>query len=361
MEKANIASKNRAVRVLISLALLAFSTLNILAQSKPNVFKLRVSVTELKAPAKLILTIRNADGWKEYTAESSNGNFLIDGEIKEPAFAFLVMKYKTEADKPPLLTNVNQLFIEKGETVLNASGSLNSSVIKGGECQKELEALRASVARFEADQLTERSQAVQDFVHSHPDSFVSLYALQDLSQDNSFTLDAELALPLFNGLSTKIRESVTGKELIKEIALAKQTAIGSIAPNFTQQDTLARNVSLNDFKGKYVLIDFWASWCKPCRVENPNLVKAYQAFKDRNFTILSVSLDNNKNNWLNAIHKDKLTWTHISDLKFWKNEVAILYGVKTVPQNFMIDPSGMIIAKNITTSKLIEWLNERLP
>ncbi|MEJ0057746.1 MAG: TlpA disulfide reductase family protein [Bacteroidota bacterium] len=119
-----------------------------------------------------------------------------------------------------------------------------------------------------------------------------------------------------------------------------------------------RNVMLSSFRGKYVLIDFWASWCKPCRQENPKLVKTFQEYKDKNFTIVSVSLDNNKAAWLKAIRKDQLTWTHTSDLKFWKNEVALQYGVKTVPQNYLIDPTGKIIGKNIPSAELGKWLEK---
>ncbi len=115
---------------------------------------------------------------------------------------------------------------------------------------------------------------------------------------------------------------------------------------------------LSSFRGKYVLIDFWASWCKPCRQENPKLVKTFQEYKDKNFTIVSVSLDNNKAAWLKAIRKDQLTWTHTSDLKFWKNEVALQYGVKTVPQNYLIDPTGKIIGKNIPSAELGKWLEK---
>lgn len=138
-------------------------------------------------------------------------------------------------------------------------------------------------------------------------------------------------------------------------------ANGSPAPEITLQTPEGKLVSLSSFKGKYVLIDFWASWCGPCRQENPNVVKAYNAFKNKNFTILGVSLDDNKDKWLAAIKKDNLTWTHISDLKGWQSVAARDYNVNGIPANFLVNPDGIIIASNLRgaelSTKLAEILN----
>jgi len=144
------------------------------------------------------------------------------------------------------------------------------------------------------------------------------------------------------------------------IANAKIGAVGTSAIDFTQKDTTGKNVSLSQFKGKYVLIDFWASWCRPCRIENPNVVAAYHQFKSKNFTILSVSLDQEKENWLKAIKMDRLEWTHVSDLQFWGNAAAKLYHVESIPQNFLVDPNGIIIAKNLRGEELAAKLKEIL-
>ena len=141
---------------------------------------------------------------------------------------------------------------------------------------------------------------------------------------------------------------------------ARALVVGADAYDFEQNDVNGKPVKLSDFKGKYVLIDFWASWCKPCRQENPNVVKAYQAYKDKNFEILGVSLDSDKNNWLKAIKDDGLTWTNVSDLKGWKNEVGELYAIKAVPTNYLISPEGKIIAKDLRGADLEKFLAEKL-
>lgn len=132
------------------------------------------------------------------------------------------------------------------------------------------------------------------------------------------------------------------------------------APEIVLNDVDGKEVKLSSFRGKYVLIDFWASWCGPCRGENPNVVKAYNQFKDKNFTILGVSLDEDKGKWLQAIKADKLTWPHVSDLKGWTSAAAQAYGVNSIPANFLVDPEGKIIASNLRGGQLISTLNEKI-
>ncbi len=135
-------------------------------------------------------------------------------------------------------------------------------------------------------------------------------------------------------------------------------AVGSMAPDITMPDTEGKPFSLSSLKGKYVLVDFWASWCGPCRGENPNVVKAYNKFKDKNFTVLGVSLDKSKEPWLEAIKQDGLTWTQISDLKFWNSAATALYGIQSIPYNVLVDPQGKIIATGLREAALEQKLAE---
>ncbi len=135
---------------------------------------------------------------------------------------------------------------------------------------------------------------------------------------------------------------------------------GAMAADFAQKDTSGNLVRLKDFRGKYLLVDFWASWCIPCRQDNPNLVRAYDRFKSHNFEILGVSLDDKRKLWVDAIRKDRLTWTHVSDLKEWKNEVSVKYAIQSVPSNVLIGPDGRIIARNLRGDALIQALEKLL-
>ena len=148
--------------------------------------------------------------------------------------------------------------------------------------------------------------------------------------------------------------------MANRLAVLKKSAIGQPMIDFTQADVNGKPVRLSDYKGKYVLLDFWASWCGPCRAENPNVLKAYNQFKDKNFTVVGVSLDEKADKWKEAIEKDGMPWMQVSDLKGFRNEVAQQYGIQAIPFSFLIDPQGIIVAKELRGAALHTKLAEIL-
>ncbi len=218
--------------------------------------------------------------------------------------------------------------------------------------QRDIDSIRAVIANMYIQ-----------YMESYPSSLVVPYALSSyLNMHNFFSdNDVEVIKRIYSSLSPGEQASYYGRKIEKKMG-SFAIRVNMMAPPFSQSDTSGNLVSFDSFKGKYVLLDFWASWCGPCRRENPTLVKVHNKYREKGFTIVSISLDRpgDKIKWMTAIQKDKLTWTHLSDLKFWENSVAKLYRISEIPQNFLIDPSGKIIGKGLFGDGLEEELEKIL-
>ena len=290
-------------------------------------------------------------GATELSTTLKGGKFSFKGKMERPEFKIILFNRQQ-----PYIT----VFLDNSNvTITGDKATIEKSKIKGSESHTAFEQFNTMLepyqsvfvenAEYNEVIYNKAIKLMEDFVNTHTDSYITPLAVIRYNQIADDILKTE---KLYNKLDPKIKATSMGQYIAQQITEGKVNGKGSVLPDFSQPDTSGVSVSLSSLRGKYVLVDFWASWCGPCRQENPNVVAAFNKYKSKNFTVLGVSLDKAKPAWIEAINMDGLTWTHISDLQGWQNSVAQQFQIFNIPQNILIGPDGKVIGKNLRGAAL---------
>lgn len=319
----------------------------------------------------------------------SMGKFSFQGSLEYPVLAGLILNHNPdkETDKSNGPVDKLNFYLEPVVMAMSATDSLKNISIKGSptndhyailremqaETNRKYDALSKEVSALPAEKLNDTTiynallqrelailnetyEVQLDFCNTYPDSYMSLICLAYIAPQQGFY---ERVKTTYSKLPDELQKSPLGQDVLVLLASRDKTQIGQTAPYFEQQTPQGDTIKISDFRGKYLLIDFWASWCGPCRTENPNLVKAYNQYNDKGFEIVGVSLDNpgGRDAWMKAIANDGLIWPQVSDLRGTKNKVAVLYGISAIPANFLLDPEGKIIARDLRGQAMMDKLD----
>lgn len=324
------------------------------ASAQQTDFAIKGKIGQWSAPVRLYL--KHVKDGKPATdsAVLKDGEFEIRGKLDKITSASLIL-----SQKPGLHWPYDELFLYlvPGVTTIYSKDSVANAVVSGTEINLAYAKFQLAFKEIKTREAARKSamEIYRKLIKESLSPFVLLSALKS----GSYVSDYKQLDSLLHEMPLTAQQSAEGIELSAKISRRQKIALGSMAPDFEQPDTSGKPLKLSALRGRYVLLDFWASWCKPCRAENPHLVKVYDQFKNTNFTILGISIDVGREKWLKAMAEDGLQWLHASDLKR-PNTAANLYDIQAVPTNFLIDPKGKIIAKNISLTELENRLRSLL-
>ena len=336
----------------------------------------------------VVLSYKNSqDKTKSDTATIKDGTFSFMGETAFGNKSKLsLLPGKSAGVNRRRQPDEQTFYLEKGKYNVVGTDSLSTAKITGAQAQTDYLAYLAQTGKLTAqyNEITERFmkvyrtndtaaikkiqteakpvhaqlEAAKDaFIMNHPDSYVSLDVLA--SSEKAALIDPKVFDPLYKPLTKRVLASFTGQKLVANYETAVRLAVGQTV-DFTESDDKGNPFKLSSLRGKYVLVDFWASWCAPCRAENPNLLKAYQKLKDKNFDIVGVSLDEGDVEWLKAVDQDGMPWTQVRNIRGSNNDIQARFGINAIPQNALLDPNGVVIARNLRGEELQQKLSEIL-
>jgi thiol-disulfide isomerase/thioredoxin len=362
----------RSVLLFLLVFIIGFSSAN----AQDSAFSIHGNLEKINSGTIYLSIYEDAKTLKDSTS-IKDGKFEFKGYVTTPFFATLTMPEKEN--------DYFTFYIEPSEiTISGRADSLKLLSVKGSPVNDDDKMLKdrlKTISRWESANskiyekafqeknkrimdsldevdnkiLAEKRKIVADFVKSHPSSVRGAMAIMENFRYYAEASDVE---PLYNYLTSDLKNSPKGKEIKEMIDVYSTVAIGKQAPDIKQLTPDSSELSSSSLRGKYVLVDFWASWCGPCRRENPNVVAAYNQFKDKGFTILGVSYDSKKDRWIKAIKDDHLDWYQVSDLQGWKNATSDQFGIKAIPSNILLDKNGVIIGKNLFGEKLVNKLSQ---
>ncbi|MEI8046722.1 MAG: TlpA disulfide reductase family protein [Bacteroidota bacterium] len=324
--------------------------------------------------------LKKRDEGKMITADSvqmKDGKFMFTGKVELPEMYYVRMNGNYDAfsffiENSTISLKIYADSIDKSEATGSVTQDLYTTYLKkDAASEKKMEELYSKYMKARETKDTVTMKTLNDAMDAEQNAlpvFIKEFATKNgksvvapyLVLSNAWAFSLDEIKTVNKAMDPSIANSDYVKKLIEREAILNSVQAGQPAPEFTMNDTTGKPVSLGSFKGRVVLVDFWASWCGPCRAENPNVLAAYKKYSNKGFTVLGVSLDDNKAKWLAAIAKDGLTWTHVSDLVRWENAAAKQYGVRSIPANFLISKEGKIIASSLRGEDLMKKLEEVL-